>query len=456
MREKIAQQASLMPAPINHKHARELQRMSEVLDQLPGVIELVHADLVRRTRKSNKGRKGMPAEQVLRALLIKQMNGWSYVQLAFHLADSNCYRWFCRLGIGDTAPDHSTLQKAIKRVRAETWETLNRKIVTFAIEQRIELGHKIRTDCTVVESNIHHPTDSSLLFDCVRVMARLMSAAQESFAIHFADHTRRAKRRALGILNTKTHSGRVRLYRDLLKVTTKTVAQAERVAEQLDQIVVGDMMTLAKVQSLASELRRNAELTGRVVSQTERRVLRGESVPATEKIVSIFESHTDIIVKDRREVLYGHKICLTAGASGIVTDVVVEQGNPADSTLAVKMVEQHCELFGKPPRQASFDGGFASRSNLEDIKKLGVQDVAFAKKCHLQISDMVKSSWVYQRLRNFRAGIEGVISFLKRGFDLTRCCWSGWASFKAYVSASVLACNLVVVARHLLARDARA
>ena len=207
---------------------------------------------------------------------------------------------------------------------------------------------------------------------------------------------------------------------------------------------------------MSSELRRNAELTGRVVSQTERRVLRGESVPATEKIVSIFESHTDIIVKDRREVLYGHKICLTAGASGIVTDVVIEQGNPADSTLAVKMVKQHCELFGKPPRQASFDGGFASRSNLEDIKKLGVQDVAFAKKCHLQISDMVKSSWVYQRLRNFRAGIEGVISFLKRGFDLTRCCWSGWASFKAYVSASVLACNLVVVARHLLARDARA
>ena len=259
MREKIAQQVPLMPAPINHKHARELQQMSEVLDQLPGVTELVHADLVRQASKANKGRKGLAAEQVLRALIVKQMNGWSYEQLAFHLADSNCYRWFCRLGIGDAAPDHSTLQKAIKHVRAETWEAVNRKIVTFAIEQRIEMGHKIRTDCTVVESNIHHPTDSSLLFDCVRVMARLMSVAQDSFAIHFADHTRRAKRRALGILNAKTHSGRVRLYRNLLKVTAKTVAQAERVAEQLDQVVVGDMMTLAKVQSLASELRRYIE-----------------------------------------------------------------------------------------------------------------------------------------------------------------------------------------------------
>lgn len=454
MREKIAQQAPLMLAPIAHKHARELRQISEVLDQLPEVTELIHADLIQRGIKLNKGRKGMPAEQVLRALLIKQMNGWSYQELAFHLADSNCYRWFCRLGIGDATPEHSTLQKAIKRVRAETWEAINRKIVTFAAGQRIELGHKVRTDCTVVESNIHHPTDSSLLFDCVRVMARLMSDARDTFAIRFSDHSRRAKRRALGILNAKTHSVRVRLYRDLLKVTAKTVSQAERVADQLDQVVVDDIVTLAKVQSLASELRRNAELTARVVCQTERRVLQGQAVPATEKVVSIFEPHTDIIVKDRREVLYGHKICLTAGASGIITDVVVQQGNPADSTLAVKMIERHCELFGKPPRQASFDGGFASRDNLDDIKKLGVSDVAFAKKCNLQISEMVKSTWVYQRLRNFRAGIEGVISFLKRGFDLTRCCWSGWASFKAYVSASVLACNLLVVARHLLARDA--
>src|SRR5271157_2674240 len=454
MREKIAQQQPLMPAPINHKHARELQQMSEVLDQLPEVTELVHADLVRRGVKPNKGRKGMPAEQVLRALLVKQMNGWSYQELAFHLADSNCYRWFCRLGIGDTCPDHSTLQKAIKHVRAKTLETINRRIVTCAVQQRIELGQKIRTDCTVVESNIHHPTDSSLLFDCVRVMARLMGHAQEAFAISYADRTRRAKRRALGILNAKSASQRQGLYRDLLKVTQETVVQAQRVAELLDKVEVGDIMQLAKAQSIAAELRRNVELTGRVVSQTERRVLQGESVPATEKIVSIFEPHTDIIVKDRRDVLYGHKICLTAGASGIVTDVVVEQGNPADSTLAVKIIERQCAIFGKPPRQATFDGGFVSRANLEDIKLLGTKDVAFAKKCHLAISDMVKSTWVYRCLRNFRAGIEGIISFLKRSFDLTRCRLSGLGSFKAHISASILACNLLVVARHLIARDA--
>ena len=453
MREKITQQQPLMPAPINHRHTEELRRISLVLDQLSDVTELVHGDLVRPGTKPHKGRRGMSAEQVLRALIVKLMNGWSYEQLAFHLADSSCYRWFCRMAMGDTTPNRSTLQKAIKHIRAKTLETINSKIVMYAVAQRIESGDKVRTDCTVVESNIHHPTDSSLLFDCVRVMARLMSHAQEAFAISYADRTRRAKRRALGILNTKAASQRQGLYRDLLKVTQETVAQAQRVAER-HTVEVGDIMQLAKAQSLAFELRRTVELTGRVVSQTERRVLRGETVPATEKIVSIFEPHTDIIVKDRRDVLYGHKICLTAGASGIVTDVVVEQGNPADSMLAVKMVERQCAIFGKPPRQATFDGGFVSRSNLEDIKKLGIRDVAFAKKCHLAISDMVKSTWVYRCLRNFRAGIEGIISFLKRSFDLTRCRLSGLASFKAHVSASVLACNLLVVARHLIARDA--
>jgi len=207
---------------------------------------------------------------------------------------------------------------------------------------------------------------------------------------------------------------------------------------------------MRRADALASELRRYVALTRRVISQTERRVLRGESVPATEKIVSIFEPHTDIVIKKNRETLYGHKICLTAGASGLVTDVVIERGNPADSTLAVRMIERQRDLYGVVPKQAAFDGGFTSAANLESIKALGVEDVAFSKGRGLSITDMVKSSWVYRCLRDFRAGIEGVISFLKRAFALDRCTWSGLASFEAYVCGSVLACNLLVVARHML------
>jgi len=189
----------------------------------------------------------------------------------------------------------------------------------------------------------------------------------------------------------------------------------------------------------------------RVEDQTHRRVMFGEQVPVEEKLVSIFEEHTDIIIKDRRDVLYGHKVCLATGASGLVLDAVVLDGNPADSTLAIDMIDRQVRLQGRAPRQAAFDGGFSSKANLGAIKKLGVEDVCFSKGRGLEITDMVRSDWVYKKLRNFRAGVEAGISFLKRCFGLDRCTWSGLASFKAYTWASVVAANLLMLARHALA-----
>jgi IS5 family transposase len=453
MRRIVPDQLGLVPATIVHVHAAELRKMSAVLDAIPEAAELVGADLARRGDKlidMSKGREGMTAEQVLRAFVVKQMNGYSYEELAFHLADSCTYRSFCRFGIAEKPPTKSRLQKNIKRVRAETWAAINRKLVLHAAAKRVETGQKVRIDCTVVESNIHAPTDSTLLWDCVRVLVRLQGEACEDFGLSFNDHSRRAKRRTMTILNARTTEQRVAPYRDLLHVTDKTVKSAERVAAELEQAEPVDMRELLRAGALAQELRHYVELAKRVISQTKRRVLQGESVPAAEKLVSIFEPHTDIIVKDRRETLYGHKICLTAGASGLVTDVVIEEGNPADATLAIKMVERQQELYGRAPRQACFDGAFTSRSNLDAIKKLGVADVAFTKARGLSISEMVKSTWVYRRLRDFRAGVEGTISFLKRVFGLDCCTWSSFASFKSYVCGSVLACNLLLVARHLL------
>jgi len=383
--------------------------------------------------------------------MLKQKTGLSYELLAFHLADSATYRTFCRLGFDRKVPDQRTLQRNVKRVRSETWEAIHRLVVVKAQQLGIETGKKIRTDCTVVDSNIHHPTDSSLLWDSVRVLVRIMGQAEQKFGIDFHDHTRRAKRRAVGILNAKTSAQRSKLYRDLIKVTGKTVAQAQNVANELDKVEVGSLLDMALAQGLAAELRQYSALARQVISQTERRIFAGEKLPPSEKIVSIFEPHTDIIIKDGRETLYGHKICLTSGASGIVTDVVVERGNPADSTLPVNMIERHKKLFGHAPLQASFDGGFASHENLVSIKQLGVQDVAFSKGRGLEINDMVRSRWVYRQLRNFRAGIEAGISFLKRAFGLGRCLWRGFESFCAYVHASVLSSNLLVIARHVLA-----
>lgn len=457
MRRMVHEQLHLVPVSIAHAHASELEQMSAVLDAMPEVVKWVRDDLIRRTAKRidpNKGREGLTAEQVLRALVVKQMNGFSYEELAFHLADSSSYRAFCRLGIDHRPPKKSTLQKNIKRIRAQTWERINQELLRYAALKRVETGRKVRTDCTVVESNIHHPTDSSLLWDSVRVLVRLQSEAYETFGLRFTDHSRRAKRRAMGILNAKTESQRKPLYVDLLRVTHKTILGAEDMASMLDQVKATDTMKVLQTAALAYEMRHYVKLTRRVIDQTQRRVLGGEQVPAAEKVVSIFEPHTDIIIKDRRETYYGHKICLTSGASGLVTDVVIQEGNPADVTLAVQMIERQRDLYGKPPRQVSFDGGFTSKKNLTDLKALGVEDVAFSKRGGLSITEMVKSSWVYRRLRNFRAGVEGVISFLKRGFGLGRCNWSGFNSFKAYVCGSVVACNLLVLARHLLAAPA--
>ena len=449
MRQILQQQISIVHLHVEHDHGFELAVMSHVLDEEPRVAELVFEDLTGHGARTDTGREAMTAEQVLRAIIVKQMNGFSYNELAFHLADSRSDKTFCRFGINDKPPSKATLQRNIKKVRAETMEAINQILVQRACDKGIERGRKVRVDCTGVETNIHSPSDSSLLWDCVRVLTRNMHLAKELVDFSFMDHSRRAKRRYIGIRNAKKKK-RVKLYRDLLKVTRETVLSAERAAEALKNHDGVDVLEVLAALGLATELEQTIELAYQVISQTERRVLNGESVPAGEKIVSIFEPHTDIIKKNRGDPLYGHKLCLTSGASGMITDCVIEDGNPADSTLAVKMMERQKALYGRPARQASFDGGFASKPNLHAIKDMGVEDVVFSKRRGLKISDMAKSCWVYKRLRDFRAGIEGVISFLKRCFGLSRCTWRGLPSFKAYAWSSVVSANLLLIARRML------
>jgi IS5 family transposase len=228
------------------------------------------------------------------------------------------------------------------------------------------------------------------------------------------------------------------------------VSYAERTVDLLTAHV-GDPKEMLVALGITQELEDYIPLVKRVISQTERRVLYGETLGPQEKIVSIFEPHTDIIKKDRREAYFGHKLAITGGASGLLTDLVIWEGNPADSTMAVDMAARQKDVFDRLPLQIVYDGGFASKPNLNDIKAMGVKDVAFSKKCGLEVTDMVKSSWVYKCLRNFRAGIEGMISYLKRCFGLRRCNWSGFESFKAYAWSSVVTANLLLMARHILA-----
>ena len=211
-----------------------------------------------------------------------------------------------------------------------------------------------------------------------------------------------------------------------------------------------DVIEGIRARVLAEELERVLELFDQVVDQTRRRVIDGEKVPAREKLFSIFECHTDIIEKGNRETVYGHKLFLTTGKSGLILDCVVERGNPADSTMFLPLMDRQKDIFKRPPRQAAADGGFASVDNLDKAKARGIKDVCFSKRKGLAILDMVKSKWVYKQLRNFRAGIEAGISTLKRAFGLSRCTWTGWGGFRRYVGSAVASFNLLMLARLLI------
>jgi IS5 family transposase len=388
----------------------------------------------------------MTAEQVLRAAIVYRVFGHTYESLAFALEDSTLIRWFCRIGIADKGFSKSTLNSNIKVISGSTWQAINNEILGLAEQENIEKGREVRIDCTCVDTDIHPPTDSSLLWDGVRVLTRLIGCGKDNYGIKvpgFHNHTRVAKRRMLTIVNAKNKRARKSAYRDLLKATGKVLGYAQRAIDQINSDKTVDPLVLG----LATLMDQYVTLTQKVINQTERRVMHGETVPASEKVFSIFEPHTDIIIKDRREMLYGHKICLAGGASNLILDCWMLEGNPADSNLTVPMLDRQKQVYGRYPLKVSLDGGFASKANLAEAKSRQIKDVCFAKKRGLKETDMCRSHYVYRRLRNFRAGIEAGISWLKRSLGLTRCIWKGWRSFKSYVWSGVVAANLLTIAR---------
>jgi IS5 family transposase len=275
-------------------------------------------------------------------------------------------------------------------------------------------------------------------------MTRLLDRAEAlpgAPAIRWRDRRRLAKKRARAIEYSRGQDKKRQLYRDLIAAT-----QASRDELQAVAAAMTETAELAVVRWRA-EVDHYLPLIARVIAQTRRRVFDGETVPAGEKLVSLFEPHADIIVKGGRQVQYGHKLNLATGNSGLILDVVIEAGNPADRERFLPMLDRHIARTGAPPRQTAADGGYASRANLAAAKTRGVTDVAFHKKCGIAVAEMVKSPWVYRRLRNFRAGIEAAISWFKRAYGGARCTWRGLEHFKAYIWSAVVAHNLVLFAR---------
>jgi IS5 family transposase len=439
MRETHTAQASIFQTATDHEIAHELKRMSDWLDAHPELLDRVAEDL-QSGGGSARGRSGMTIDSILRCAILKQYRQVDYRTLAFYLRDSVSFIEFARLYCRQT-PSKSTLQALISAIRATTWEALQRCLLADAGAQDVERGDVIRVDATATDTAILAPSDSGLLYDAVRVMVRLLKTARSFGEVEFHNHQRKAKRRRVAIMYARTNVQRRPLYAVLLRVTLDTLAyldDAHKVLEkQLD------------AQAWCARVQRIRPLIMQVIAQTQRRVIDGERVPAADKIVSLFEPHTDIIVKGQREVQYGHKLTLSSGASGLVLDVIVEDGNPADSVCLMPLLQRHISHYGQAPRDLAADGGYASAANLADAKSLGVAHVAFHKPVGLTVEAMTGDRWLYNKLRRFRAGIEAMISYLKRCFGLSRCNWKGLDHFKAYVHSAVFTQNLVVLTKRL-------
>jgi len=441
-----------------------LQAIGNILDAQAGLIELVRQDLVRGLRKPHTGRGGLTAEQTLRAYVLKQVKNWDLRELRDRTADGFTLRIFTHF-FSASVPTHKAFHRAFCRLQPQTVRALNEAVVRGAVAQGLEDGQQLRSDTTVVETNIHFPTDSGLLWDGVRVLTRLVGKLQAllpELAAPFVNHTRRARRRMQEIqrLTPKQRQHQqVSKYRELITLTTAVLSSARAVVTAALAAPCPDPLTGTQIDALAKDIAAYGDRIDRVVAQARRRVLQGEAVATEDKIFSIFEPHTDLIKRGKvqRPVEFGHKVLLSESGHGLITDYRVLEGNPPDDRHVAPSLQHHIALFGGPPTLAAHDRGFYSLAAIQACQAAGVATECIPQRGGRKTPERAayEKSRAFRRGQRFRAGIEGRISVLFRGRGMKRCLLHGRERFEIFVGLAVLANNLLVIADLLKRRAAR-
>ena len=424
----------------------ELALIDTILEQNPELFEVVKGDIFGIGKDSSTGRQDSPTvEQVVRAALYKEMKKLNYRELEYAQYDSRICSTFIKLE-GRKPLSFEVFHKYISQIKAESLKELMVAINRIMMKEAgIEDGKSVRIDSTVVETNIHYPTNNELTWDCIKTAHRIIKQMQKSGCLKKPrNYQKQAKKHRFQINNTKKSDKKKELFKKQLKLLRSSINQAERSAVEAS-MRGGSLNDRVLVQQLKGLLPK----MGKVYDITRRHELLGESVPNAEKIFSIYEEHTDIIVKGQREVEFGHKVNLTTGRSNIILDVEILSGNPGDAQLYAGVLERIEGSYGVTPRDVVTDGGYASLKNQETAKSKGVVNIVFNKIVG-SLKNIVTSGNMETRLKKWRSGIEAVISNVKRGFGMHRCRWKGREHFDAKMLWSVIAYNIRVITSLLL------
>jgi transposase, IS5 family len=428
-----------------------------ILEANPAITDLVHADLTQGEKKLKRNIEGVASESILRLALVQQIEGLSFRRVIVTVDDSTMLRFFCRF-YDDPVISHSKYATLVNLIAPPTWEKINAIIVKFARDKKGFKGEKLRIDTTVMEADIHYPTDSSLLCDCVRVLSRLIGHVRKidpqlvgTGRARLKNARRLAQKIARG--GKSLHKAtRRKWYGQIIAATERMMTWAAEVQTKIDagQGRVTRNLDHIELQTLAAEIKHYLPLTEKCVRQARERVLKETRVPNAEKIFSIFEPHTELLIRGKagKDVEFGHMVEVQQIEGGLITNYTVHEQRPVEPSLLEKAITRHREVFGHAPKECATDKGFYSPQAVAKAAELGVEKVCVPKKGRRNDEEETreKSRW-FKLAQAFRAGIEGTISVLKRVFGWWRCLREGWNHFQSWAGTGVLAHNLVLLAR---------
>ena len=435
-----------------------LQAVASFLDDQAALVEQVRLDLARGLKNPNTGRNGITPSQALRSLILMRVKNWDYRELRERINDGYTLRGFTDFD-SRRVPKHDAFNRAFMRLTPSTLQAINQAVVQAAVQLGLEDGKQLRVDTTVVETDIHYPTDATLLWDTVRTVTRLIDKLHQELprgVQGFTNRTRSARRRMQELERmsaTQRQTQQVPKYRELLRITQQVLENARQVVNKAAKIKGVDLIRRAVIDELRRQITAYCDLGDKVIDQTRRRVLDGEQVAVDEKVYSIFEDHTDLIKrgKQRTPVEFGHKVFLAESAQGLITDYQVLDGNPADTNQVKPSLDRHRQVFQHGPELYAGDRGFYSAENEAHCQQAGVRQVCIPQRGGQKTAerDATERSVAFKKGQRFRAGIEGRISVLFRGRGMKRCRAKGRQRFEVLVGAAVLANNLLRIAELL-------